>query len=110
MEDVVARWLTEDDLNNRSAKHASKSMLVARGADTQLGSSCVSEPLATNVDLWNPITRKYNYVIHLPSWIHAIETICYNLYYVGEMVIFKLLWNLLRCFYTGGTEHFKIMV
>ena len=30
-------------------------MLVARGADTQLGSSCVSAPLATNVDLWNPI-------------------------------------------------------
>ena len=36
------------DLNKRSAKHA-------RGADTQLGSSCVSAPLATNVDLWNPI-------------------------------------------------------
>ena len=28
-----------------------KSTLVARGADTQLGSSCVSAPLATNVDL-----------------------------------------------------------
>ena len=29
--------------------------LVAIGADTQLGYSCVSAPLATNVDLWNPI-------------------------------------------------------
>ena len=48
--------LIEDDLNKRSAKHINKSMLVARGADTQLESSCVSAPLATNVDLWNPIT------------------------------------------------------
>ena len=31
-------------------------MLVAGGADTQLGSSCVLAPLATNVDLWKPIT------------------------------------------------------
>ena len=48
-----------DDLNKRSAKHANKSTLVARGADTQLGSSCValSVPLATNVDLWNPIVQ-----------------------------------------------------
>ena len=45
----------KDDLNKRSAKHANKSTLVARGADTQLGYSCVSAPLATNVDLWNPI-------------------------------------------------------
>ena len=29
--------------------------LVAGGADTQLGSSCVLAPLATNVDLWKPI-------------------------------------------------------
>ena len=37
--------LIEDDLNKRSAKHANKSTLVAKGADTQLGSSCVSAPL-----------------------------------------------------------------
>ena len=43
--------LTEDDLNKRSPKHANKSMLVAGGADTQLGSNCVLAPLATNVDL-----------------------------------------------------------
>ena len=48
----------KDDLNKRSAKHANKSTLVARGADTQLGSSCVSAPLATNVDLGNPIVTK----------------------------------------------------
>ena len=29
-----------------------KSTLVARGADTQLDPSCVSTPLATNVDLF----------------------------------------------------------
>ena len=29
-----------------------KSTLVARGANTQLGPSCVSAPLATNVDLF----------------------------------------------------------
>ena len=34
--------LIGDDLNKRSAKHANKSTLVARGADTQLGYSCVS--------------------------------------------------------------------
>ena len=34
-----------DDLNKRSAKHPNKSTLIARGADTQLGSSCVSERL-----------------------------------------------------------------
>ena len=45
----------KDDLNKRSAKHANKSTLVARGADTQLGSSCISTPIATNVDLWSPI-------------------------------------------------------
>ena len=48
------QWLIEDDLNKRSAKHTNKSKLVARGADTQLGSRCVLTPLATNVDLWNP--------------------------------------------------------
>ena len=30
-------------------------MLVAGGADTQLGPSCVLATLATNVDLWKPI-------------------------------------------------------
>ena len=45
--------LIEDDLNKRSVKLAHKSTSVARGADMQLGSSCVSAPLATNVDLWN---------------------------------------------------------
>ena len=50
-----SQWPMEDDLNKRSAKHAKKSTLVARGVDTQLGSSCVLAPLATNVDLWNPI-------------------------------------------------------
>ena len=35
-------------------KHSKKSTLVARGAATQPGSSCVFAPLATNVDLWNP--------------------------------------------------------
>ena len=49
------QWLIDDDLNKRSAKHTNKSTLVARGADTQLGSSCVLAPLAANVDLWNPI-------------------------------------------------------
>ena len=47
--------LIEDDLNKRSAKHANKSSLVAKGTDTQLGYSCVSAPLATSMDLWNPI-------------------------------------------------------
>ena len=47
--------LIEDDFNKRSAKQANKSTLVAGGADTQQGSSCVSAPLATNVDLWKPI-------------------------------------------------------
>ena len=32
-----------------------KSTFVAEDADTQLGSSCVLAPLATNVDLWKPI-------------------------------------------------------
>ena len=49
------QWLIEDDLNTRSAKYTNKSTLVARGADTQLGSSYVLAPLATNVGLWNPI-------------------------------------------------------
>ena len=47
--------LIEDDLSKRSAKHANKSTLVAGGADTQVGSSCLLAPLATNVDLWKPI-------------------------------------------------------
>ena len=34
--------LIENDLNKRSVKHASKSTLVTRGADTQLESSCVA--------------------------------------------------------------------
>ena len=50
------QYLIEDHLNKRTAIHANKSTLVARGANTQLGSGCVSAPLATNVDLWNPIT------------------------------------------------------
>ena len=49
------QWLIEDDLNKHSAKHK-KSTLLVRGAGTQLGSSYVLAPLATNVDLWNPIT------------------------------------------------------
>ena len=40
--------LIEDDLNKRSAKHANKSTLVARSADTQLDLSCLPAPLATN--------------------------------------------------------------
>ena len=59
--------LIEDDLNKRSAKHANKSTLVARGADTQLGSSCVSAPLATNVDLWNPINDTAKCLCHYIS-------------------------------------------
>ena len=50
--------LFEKVLNKRSAKQANKSTLAARGADTQLGSSCVSAPLATNMYLSNPIVRK----------------------------------------------------
>ena len=42
--------LIVDDLNKHSAKHAHKSTLVSRGADTQLGPSCISAPLANNVD------------------------------------------------------------
>jgi len=49
--------LIKDNLNKRSAKHANKYTLVARGADRKLRFSCVSAPLATNVDLWNPIGR-----------------------------------------------------
>ena len=56
--------LIEDNLNKRSAKHANKSTLVARGADTQLDPSCVSAPLATNVDLWNPVVS-YNSIDNL---------------------------------------------
>ena len=54
--------LIEDALNKRSAKHANKSTLLARGADTQLHPSCLSAPLTNNVYLWNPIlmARLYN--------------------------------------------------
>ena len=52
------QWLIKDDLNKRSAKHTNKSTLVARGADTQPGSSFVLMPLATNVDVWIPIARR----------------------------------------------------
>ena len=64
-----------------SAKHANK--LVARGADTQLGSSGVLAPLATNVDVWNLITLQASRtnmtecsrdVIHLD----AITRFCYT--------------------------------
>jgi hypothetical protein len=51
---IRVQQLIEDDLNKCFAKHANKSTLVARGADTQQGSSCLSPPLATNVDFWNP--------------------------------------------------------
>ena len=50
----------KDGLNKRSTKHANKSMLVAGGAAMQLRTtrgSCVSAPLVTNVDLWNPIAQ-----------------------------------------------------
>ena len=56
------QWLTEDDLNKCSTKHTNKYTLVARGADTQLGSTCVLAPLATNVDLWNPIALNSFYI------------------------------------------------
>ena len=54
---MQVQQLIEDDLNKRSAQNANKSTLVAGGADTQLVSSCVSAPLATNMNLWNPIAR-----------------------------------------------------
>ena len=38
--------------SSESAMGFHKSTLVARGADTQLDPSCVSAPLATNVDLF----------------------------------------------------------
>ena len=57
--------LIEDDLNNRSAKQANKSTLVARGTDIQLGSSCVSAPLTTNVDLWKPIEAHVSWQLAL---------------------------------------------
>ena len=40
-------------------KHANKYTLAARGADTQLDPSCVSAPLAINMDLWNPICQEW---------------------------------------------------
>ena len=48
----IANWRWFKQAFNKICK---KSTLVARGADTQLWYSCVSAPLATNVDLWNPI-------------------------------------------------------
>ena len=62
--------LIEDDLNRGSAKHANKSTLVARGADTQLGPNCVSAPLATNVDLWNPIYVNNTQIDKFESYIN----------------------------------------
>ena len=56
--------LIVDDLNKSSAKHVSKSTLVAGRADTQLGSSYVSAPLVTKVDLWNPINDYLHANIH----------------------------------------------
>ena len=44
--------LIDDDFKKRSTKQANKFTLVARGADTQLASSCVSAPMAINVDLF----------------------------------------------------------
>ena len=65
--------LIEDDLNKRSVKHANKSTLVAGVADTQLGSSCVSAPLATDVDLWNPfvVTNPLVFVMRIPTVRHC---------------------------------------
>ena len=60
---MQVQQLIQDDLNKRSTKHANKSTLVTRGADTQLGSRCVSAPLATNVDLWNPLTDYILFII-----------------------------------------------
>ena len=57
-----ARSMAIED--KRSAKHTNKSTLVARGADTQLGSCCVLAPLATKVDLWNLISNThYQYIV-----------------------------------------------
>ena len=81
--------LISDDLNKRSAKHTNKSTLVARGVDTQLGSSCVSAPLATNVDLWNPIAfsrtsiltlqiHQYHHRLHPYQSLQLIASICYH--------------------------------
>ena len=75
--------LIEDNLKKRSATHTSRSMLVAIGVDTQLGSSCVSAPLATNVDLWNPIiimtnntslnvTRRVTKHISSAKWVRTV--------------------------------------
>jgi len=50
-----AQQLIEDDLNRCSAKHANKSTLVARCADMLLYPSCISAPLASNMEWWNPI-------------------------------------------------------
>ena len=53
-------------------------MLVAGGADTQLGlgSSYVLAPLATNVDLWKPIVNDnvIKYANGLPRilWLYVI--------------------------------------
>ena len=52
---LYGKKLIEDGLNKCSAKYANKLTLVVGGADTQLGSSCILAPLATNLDLWMPI-------------------------------------------------------
>ena len=58
-------------------KHADNSTLVARGADTQLDPNCVSAPLATNVDFWNPIGCNTS-VIKYFNKIFQRQTICRN--------------------------------
>ena len=45
-------------LNKHLAKHVNKYTSVAGGTDTQLGSSCVLAPLASNVELLKPIRDK----------------------------------------------------
>ena len=62
---MQVQQLIGDDLNKSSAKHANKSTLVARGAVTQLDPSCVSAPLATNVDVWNPIVLSYSSIAEI---------------------------------------------
>ena len=42
---------------NYSTLSAALNAFFARGANTQLDPSCASAPLASNVDLWNLITR-----------------------------------------------------
>ena len=67
---MQVQQLIEDDLNKRSVKHANKSTLVAKGADTQLVSSCVSAPLAINVDLWHVIDSSRSITFQQPNVVH----------------------------------------